>query len=68
LEDLNQLVEIRKEKIAKIKELGFNSYPYSFERSHQTLEVKNNFDELEGKSVSVAGRIMAVRIMGKASF
>ncbi len=68
MEDLNQLVEIRKEKIEKLKESGFNPYPYSFERSHQTAEVKDDFDKLEGQTVSVAGRIMAVRVMGKASF
>ncbi|KAA3608453.1 MAG: lysine--tRNA ligase [Calditrichaeota bacterium] len=68
MEDLNQLVKIRKEKIDKLQENGFNPYPYSFERTHQTLEVKDNFEKLEGQSVSVAGRIMAVRMMGKASF
>jgi lysyl-tRNA synthetase, class II len=68
LEDLNQLVEIRKEKIEKLKEMGFNPFPYHFERSHQSSEVKDNFEKLEGKEVSVAGRIMAVRLMGKASF
>lgn len=48
--------------------MGINPYPYGFERSHQTHEVKDAFDKLEGKEVAVAGRIMAVRVMGKASF
>ncbi len=68
MEDLNQLVKIRKEKIDKLIESGVNPFPYSFDRTHQTGDVKKNFDDLEGKKISVAGRIMAVRIMGKASF
>lgn len=68
MEDLNQLVEIRKEKIEKLKEMGFNPFPYLFERTHQSQEIKDNFDNLEGKEVAVAGRIMAIRAMGKASF
>lgn len=68
MEDINQLVEIRKLKIEKLRELGFDPYPYGFERSHQTIEIKEGFDELEGQAVSVAGRIMAIRVMGKASF
>ncbi len=68
LEEHNQLIKIREEKLEKIREMGINPYPYGFERSHQTREVKDAFDKLEGQEVSVAGRIMAVRVMGKASF
>ena len=68
MEDLNQLVEIRKEKIEKIKEMGFNPFPYHFDRTHDNQSVKDNFEKLEGKEIAVAGRIMAVRLMGKASF
>jgi lysyl-tRNA synthetase class 2 len=68
LEDVNQLVEIRKEKIDKIREMGINPFPYSFNRTHSSKDVKLNFDSLDGKEVSVSGRIMAVRLMGKAAF
>lgn len=68
MEDVNQLVEIRKEKIDKIREMGINPFPYSFNRTHSSKDVKLNFDSLDGKEVSVSGRIMAVRLMGKAAF
>jgi len=48
--------------------MGVNPYPYEFNQTHKSDEIINNFEELEGKTVSIAGRIMAVRLMGKASF
>ncbi|MCB0282484.1 MAG: lysine--tRNA ligase [Calditrichaeota bacterium] len=68
MEDYNELIEIRKEKIEKLRETGVNPFPYMFDRSHMTADVKHDFENLEGQDVSVAGRIMAVRVMGKASF
>jgi lysyl-tRNA synthetase class 2 len=68
LEDLNQLMLIRKEKLDKIRQLGFNPYPHEFNQTHQSTEIKNNFDQLEEKVVSAAGRMMSVRLMGKAAF
>ncbi len=68
MEDVNQLVKVRKEKLQQLYDSGVNPYPYSFERSHQSAEVVKQFEELEGKDVAVSGRIMAVRKMGKASF
>lgn len=67
-EELNQLMIQRREKMKKIIELGFNPFEYRFEKSHHTYQIKENFDELEEKVVSVAGRIMANRRMGKAAF
>jgi len=68
LEELNQLLLQRREKLAKIRELGFNPYPYSFNRTHKSKEIIDNFENLEGQRASVAGRIMSNRRMGKAAF
>ena len=68
MEDFNQLIQIRKDKLKTIREMGVNPYPYEFNQTHKSDEIINNFEELEGKTVSIAGRIMAVRLMGKASF
>jgi len=68
VEDINQLVTIRKEKLKDLYDQGINPYPYGFDRTHQTGDIKKEFDTLEGQNVAVAGRIMAVRKMGKASF
>jgi lysyl-tRNA synthetase, class II len=57
------------EKLARLRELGENPYPYSFDRSHTAQEVLDRFEELEEKgTVRVAGRIMSLREMGKAAF
>ncbi len=68
MEDFNQLIQIRKDKLDTIRAMGINPYPYEFAQTHKSEDIKNNFEELEEKSVSVAGRIMSVRLMGKASF
>lgn len=67
--DMNQLMKVRKEKLDKLKQEGKDPYKITkFNRTHLSSEIKDNFDELEGKDVTIAGRIMAKRIMGKASF
>ncbi len=68
MEDFNQLIQIRKDKLKTIREMGVNPYPYEFNQTHKSEQIKNNFEELEEKTVSIAGRLMAVRLMGKASF
>ncbi len=68
LEEFNQLILQRKEKLTKIKELGIEPYPYEFERTHSSNSIISNFQELEEKEVKVAGRIMSNRRMGKAAF
>ena len=67
--DLNQLMKVRREKLDKLREENKDPYTITkFNRTHTSKEIKDNYDELEGKDVTVAGRIMAKRIMGKASF
>ena len=67
--DENHLIKIRKEKLEELKKQGKNPFEITkFDRTHTSEDIKNHYDELEGKDVSIAGRIMAKRIMGKASF
>lgn len=68
MEDFNQLIEIRKNKLQTLREMGINPYPYEFNQTHKSQDVISNFDTLEKTQVSVAGRIMSVRLMGKAAF
>lgn len=68
MEDFNKLIQIRKEKLATIRDMGVNPYPYAFKQSHKSNDIIANFESLEEKIVTVAGRIMSVRLMGKASF
>ena len=68
MEELNQLIIQRREKLDKIKELGYNPFAYGFDKTHNSSKIKENFTELEEKDVKVAGRIMSNRIMGKAAF
>lgn len=68
-QDLNQLLKVRREKLAALQENGKDPFQITkYDVTHHSLEVKNNFEELEGKTVRVAGRIMSKRVMGKASF
>ena len=67
--DLNQLMIIRREKLEKLKQENKNPFEITkFDRTHTSKEIIDNYEKLEGKDVTVAGRIMAKRIMGKASF
>ena len=67
--DVNQLMQIRRDKLAKLKEEGNDPFEITkFNRTHTSKQIVENYDELEGKDVTVAGRLMAKRIMGKASF
>jgi lysyl-tRNA synthetase, class II len=68
VEELNQLMLTRREKLNKIKEMGIDPYPYSFEKTHFSDDIKNNFEQLEHQQVAISGRIMSVRLMGKAAF
>lgn len=68
-EDLNHLVQIRRDKLEKLKQEGKNPFEIrKFNRTHTSQEIVDNYDALEGKDVTVAGRMMGKRIMGKASF
>lgn len=67
--DMNQLMQIRRDKLTKLKEEGKDPFEITkYNRTHTSKQVMENYDELEGKDVTIAGRIMAKRIMGKASF
>ena len=68
-ENLGELLKIRREKLAALQEAGKNPFEITkYDVTHHSSDVKENFGELEGKSVSLAGRIMSKRVMGKASF
>jgi len=65
---LQQIIDFRLEKLNKLREDGVNPYPTKFEPTHFSESIRTNYDTLEGETVSIAGRIMALRKMGKASF
>ena len=68
-QDLNKLLKVRREKLAELQENGKDPFQIvKYDATHHSQEIKDAFDELDGKSVSVAGRIMSKRVMGKASF
>ena len=67
--DLNQLMMVRREKLKELQEQGKDPYQITkFNRTNTAGEIKANYDEFAEKDVTVAGRIIAKRIMGKASF
>lgn len=68
-QDINQLLKVRREKLAALTEAGKDPFRITkFDVTHHSMDIKDNFEELEGKKVTVAGRIMSKRVMGKASF
>ena len=67
--DLNQLRKVRREKLAELQESGRDPLVITkYDQTHHSQEIKDHFEELEGKKVSIAGRMMSKRVMGKASF
>ncbi len=67
--DLNQLRKVRREKLAELQQNGKDPFRITkYDQTHHSQEIKDNYDELEGKLVSIAGRMMSKRVMGKASF
>ena len=65
--DLNQLRKVRREKLADLQNNGKDPFVITkYDQTHHSQEIKDNFDELEGKTVSIAGRMMSKRVMGKA--
>jgi len=66
--DTNELIKRRFEELDELKAQGVEPYAYSFEEDSFSKDIKDNFEELEQKDVKIAGRIMALRRMGKASF
>ncbi len=68
-QNINELLKVRHDKLAELQANGKDPFQImKYDVTHHSMEIKNNFDELEGKSVSIAGRIMSKRVMGKASF
>ena len=68
-QDINQLLKVRREKLAVLQEAGRDPFQITkYDVTHHSLEITDHFDTLEGKSVSIAGRVMSKRVMGKASF
>ena len=68
-QDLNEIVRVRHEKLAALKESGNDPFRITkFDFDNDSANIKANFQNLEGKTVKIAGRIIARRIMGKASF
>ena len=67
--DLGEQQRIRQEKLKALQEEGKDPFVITkYDQTHHSADVKDNFDELEGKTVRVAGRMMSKRVMGKASF
>ena len=68
-QDLNALLQIRREKLRALQQEGKDPFVITkYDQTHHSQEIKNNYDQLEGKNVSIAGRMMSKRVMGKASF
>ena len=67
--DLNQLRKVRREKLAELQANGQDPFQITkYDADAHSQSIKDNFEEMEGKKVSIAGRIMSKRVMGKASF
>ncbi len=67
-EELNDLMKVRRAKLARLQEMGVNPFTYTFARDITAREVLERFAELEEKSVALAGRVLTLRSMGKAAF
>ncbi|MBO5373533.1 MAG: lysine--tRNA ligase [Lachnospiraceae bacterium] len=68
-QDINQLIKVRHEKLAELQANGKDPFQITkFDVTHHSTDIKDNYDELEEKTVTIAGRMMFKRIMGKASF
>ena len=68
-QDLNQLRKVRREKLKELIDAGENPYEIvTYDQTEHTQQIKDNYAQYEGKEVSIAGRLMAKRVMGKASF
>lgn len=68
-QDINDIIQARHDKLARLIEMGKNPYEkVKFDKNTDNVDIKNNYEELEGKTVKIAGRMITRRIMGKASF
>ncbi len=68
-QDLNQLLKVRREKLAELQSSGKDPFTIvKYDVTHHSQDIKDGFETLEGSEVSIAGRMMSKRVMGKASF
>ena len=68
-QDINQLLKVRREKLAALQEAGKDPFQITkYDVTAHSRDIKENYDQMEGQTVSIAGRIMQKRVMGKASF
>ena len=68
-QDLNQLLQVRRDKLKELQDAGKDPFVITkFDVSHHSQDIKDNFETLEGQTVTIAGRVMSKRVMGKASF
>lgn len=68
-QDINQLLKVRREKLTALQEAGKDPFVITkYDVTHHSTDIREHFEEMEGKSVSIAGRLMSKRVMGKASF
>ncbi len=67
--DLNQLLKVRREKLTDLQDNGKDPFQITkFDVTAHSSEIKDNFEQMDGKEVTIAGRMMSKRVMGKASF
>ena len=68
-EQLSELLQIRRDKLTALQNAGHDPFAeITYQQTHHSTDIVRDFDVLEGKEVSIAGRMMSKRIMGKASF
>ena len=68
-QDVSQLQKVRRDKLAELQAAGNDPFVIvKYDQTHHSAQIRDNFEELEGKDVSIAGRMMFKRVMGKASF
>jgi len=68
-QDIGELIKVRRDKLAQLQEEGENPFAVTtYNQEYHTTDILDNFDAMEGKQVSIAGRLMSKRVMGKASF
>ena len=68
-EDLNHLLKVRREKLAELQEAGKDPFQVTkYDVTVHSSDIKEHYDQWEGKEVTIAGRLMSKRVMGKAAF
>ena len=68
-QDIGELIKVRRDKLAQLQEEGENPFDVTtYNQEYHTIDIIDNFDKMEGAQVSIAGRLMSKRVMGKASF